>query len=41
MTNEDKTVKQFEFLIVNKIVRMTIVEVCYLLDYLPCFTYTG
>lgn len=36
MTNEDKIVKQFEFPIVNKIVKMTIVEVCYLLDHLPC-----
>lgn len=38
MTNEDKTVKPFEFLIVNKILKMTVVGVCYLLDDLPCFT---
>lgn len=41
MTNEDKTVKQFEFLINNEIVKMAIVEGCYVLDDLPCFTCTG
>lgn len=40
MTNEDKTVKQFEFLIVSETVEMAIVEACYLLDDLPCFPYT-
>lgn len=34
MTN--KTIRQFEFLIVNKIVKMTTVQQCYLLDDLPC-----
>lgn len=36
MTNKDKTIKQFEFLIVNKIVKMTTVQEWYLVDDLPC-----
>lgn len=41
MTNKDKTIKQFEFLIVNKIAKMATVKQCYLLDDLLCsFTHT-
>lgn len=41
MTNKDKTMKQFEFLISNKIVKMTAEQECYSLEDLACsFTHT-